>query len=58
MTALQEAERLLPELTRVEKALLAQWFVSDLEARNAWTAPVRSVLSDSCRRSFDKMVLS
>ena len=29
MTALQEAERLLPKLTRAEKALLAQRFVSD-----------------------------
>lgn len=30
MTALQEAERLLPNLTRAEKALLAQRLVSDL----------------------------
>ena len=30
MTALQEAERLLPNLTRAEKALLAQRFLSDL----------------------------
>ena len=30
MTALQEAERLLPKLTRAEKALCAQRFVSDL----------------------------
>ncbi len=57
MTALQEAERLLPKLTRVEKALLAQRLVSDFGARNPWTTPARSVSSDSCRRSFDKMVL-
>lgn len=31
MTALQEAERLLSNLTRAEKALLAQRFVSELE---------------------------
>ena len=30
MTALQEAERLLPNLTRAEKALFAQRLVSDL----------------------------
>ena len=30
MTALQEAERLLPNLARAEMALLAQRFVSDL----------------------------
>ena len=30
MTVLQEAERLLPNLTRAEKALLAQRLVSDL----------------------------
>ncbi len=30
MTALQEAERLLPKLTRAEKALLAQRLVGDL----------------------------
>ena len=30
MTALQEAERLLPKLTRAEKAQLAKQFVSDL----------------------------
>ena len=30
MTALQKAERLLPKLTRAEKALLAQRLVSDL----------------------------
>ena len=30
MTALQEAERLLPNLARAEKALLAQRLVSDL----------------------------
>lgn len=30
MTALQEAERLLPKLTRAEKALLAQQLVSNL----------------------------
>lgn len=29
MTALQEAERLLPNLTRAEKALLAQRLVGD-----------------------------
>ena len=31
MTALQEAERWLPNLTRAEKALLAQRLVSDWE---------------------------
>ena len=30
MTALQEAERLLPNLTRAEQALFAQRLVSDL----------------------------
>ena len=30
MTAFQEAERLLPNFTRAEKALLAQRLVSDL----------------------------
>ncbi len=57
MTALQEAERLLPNLTRVEKALLAQRIVSDFGARNPWATLARSVLSDLCRRLSDKMVL-
>ena len=30
MTALQEAEKLLPSLTRAEKAQLLQWVITDI----------------------------